>query len=124
MYQARISVFVVGFFAPLACALFTLAAPSGLRGRVRDGLPADTSLGGRLAVGGAEFVRVGRVGVADDVVVLGFESTELVRRGGCGVLGSADSDFVERTLELRLSFMGETFGGRKENRFPFYRIDE
>ncbi|NOK10775.1 hypothetical protein [Corallococcus exercitus] len=102
--------------------MFTLAAPSGLRGRVRDGLPADTSLGGRLAVGGAEFDRVGFVGVADDVV-LGFESTEL-RRGGCGVLGSADSDFVERTLELRLSFMGETFGGRKENRFPFYRIDE
>ncbi|WP_375760440.1 hypothetical protein [Corallococcus exercitus] len=111
----------MGFFAPLACALFTLAAPSGLRGRVRDGLPVDTSLGGRWAVGGAEFDRPGFVGVADDVVVLGFESTEL-RRGG-GVLGSADSDFVERTLELRLSFMGETFGGRKENRFPFYRID-
>ncbi|MFP2902497.1 hypothetical protein [Corallococcus sp. 4LFB] len=115
--------FVVGFFAPLACVLFTLAAPSGLRGRVRDGLPADTSLGGRLAVGGAEFVRVGLVGVADDVVAWGFESTEF-RRGGCGVVGSADSDFVERTLELRLSFMGETFGGRKENRFPFYRIDK
>ncbi|RKG53793.1 hypothetical protein D7X30_30540 [Corallococcus sp. AB011P] len=82
---------------------------------MRDGLPVDMSEGGRLAVGGAEFDRVGFVGVEDgDVVVLGFESTELPRRG-CGV------DCVERTLELRLSFMGEAFGVRKENRFPFYR---
>ncbi|RKI47920.1 hypothetical protein D7Y27_05830 [Corallococcus sp. AB004] len=110
----------MGFLAPLACALFTLAAPSGLRGRVREGLPADTSLGGRLAVGGAEFDRVGFVGVEDgDVVVVGFASTELLRRG-CDV-DSAESDFVESTLELRLSFMGEAFGVRKENRFPFYR---
>ncbi|MBZ4335602.1 MULTISPECIES: hypothetical protein [unclassified Corallococcus] len=89
--------------------LFTLAAPSGLRGR--------------LAVGGAEFDRVGFAGVeAGDVVVWGFESMELLRRG-CGV-DSAESDCVERTLELRLSFMGEAFGGRKENRFPFYRTCE
>src|SRR4051812_35392543 len=85
LYQARISVLFVGLFAPLACALFTLAAPSGLRGRVRDGLPVDMSLGGRWAVEGAEFVRPGFAGVADGVVVLGFESTELPRRGGCGV---------------------------------------
>ncbi|RKH45880.1 hypothetical protein D7X12_06685 [Corallococcus sicarius] len=105
----------MGFFTAPASGPFTRAAPSGLRGRVRDALPVDRSLVGRDCEG-SEFERVGFV----VVVVLGFESTELLRLGGGD---SADSDFVERMLEFRESFMGETFGGRKENSFPFYRKD-